>query len=146
MRLKWVGFALFAVMVLVVARQWPSSERSDENYCKTFRTAGERLHRQWASQSQQAQSNNDPLSAIGGLLAAPRDLADFFDKLEKVAPDEIEPDVARLRDGWATMADRLGDAATNPAEFLVAQLMLGASTKNSETRIDRWTAVHCGSL
>ena len=69
------------------------SERSVEAYCGTFYGEGGELRDRW-SDAQGA----DPLTQAATLLQAPQEMKTFFDRLEKVAPDEIQPDVAAVRD------------------------------------------------
>jgi hypothetical protein len=115
--------------------------RSVEAYCETFRTEGVRLHKQWNAQQRQAQN---PLSGSLSMIAgAPRDLADFLNKLEKVAPDDIEPDVVRERDAWLQLANSLGPNATDPLSFFAEGMMISFQTQGAEQRIDVWTKKNC---
>lgn len=116
-------------------------ERSVESYCQTWKNEGEKLHKKWADQ----QAGGDPGSSISMLFGAPADLAEFFDKLDEVAPKDIEPDVARYRDAWQKVSDLLGENATDPLSFLMASLMVSSQSKGAETRINKWTQNNCGS-
>jgi hypothetical protein len=85
---------------------------------------------------------------MGTLFSAPRDLASFFDKLDKVAPDDIEPDVAQLRDGFQKQADSLGDQAagmfSNPLGTALGSLASGMSLSGASSRVDAYTLKNCG--
>lgn len=142
-RITWV---LAVVVAIVICANVDFSnpfgpERSVESYCQTWKDEGEKLHKKWADQ----QVGGDLGSSINMLFGAPADLAEFFDKLDKVAPKDIEPDVARYRDAWQNVSDLLGENATDPLSFLTASLMVSAQSKGAETRINKWTQTNCGS-
>lgn len=120
------------------------SNRSVEAYCSVFYGEGQQLRSQWAA----AGSSEDPFAGLAAVFSAPRDLAVFFDKLDKVAPEEIEPDVAELRDAFQQQADSLGSQAggvlDNPLGALAGSLAAGLSTAGVEQRVDDYTLKNCG--
>lgn len=61
--------------------------RTSENFCSSI--AGKTYQR--AMRTGQAAG---PIDSLGSLLAAPSYFANLFDKLDDLAPDDIEPDVA----------------------------------------------------
>jgi hypothetical protein len=143
-----VGILLFlavvaAIVVLAVRYFTGAGDRSVEAYCQTWKAEGEQLHSRWAMSQRQAQSSGDPFGALSTVMGAPTDLADFFDKLDAVAPTDIEPAVARYRDAWRQTADNLGGKASDPLSFLMAQLMVSAQSAGAEGQIDSWTKSHC---
>jgi hypothetical protein len=115
------------------------SERSVDAYCATFYGEGSELHNQWA-----ASSGGDPLTQVVTLVAVPGDMAVFFDKLDKVAPDDIEPDVAAVRDSLKRQLDSLGSvSASDPLSTVLQQFMIGMSSNGSWQRVNDYTASNC---
>jgi hypothetical protein len=83
------------------------------------------------------------LASFLSLLSAPNDLALVFEKMDRVAPPDIEPDVATIRDAFKAEANGAGAAALNPVGALVSGLAQGAATSGSFTRVDSWLSAHC---
>lgn len=146
--LQRIGIGSVVVVVLVTGiYHFTQPERSVANYCNTFQTEGDKLHQQWALESKQA-SNAGGLGGIIGNLgivaSAPNDIANFFDKLDKVAPDDIEPDIATLRDAYK----KDSDVATNMAGGnilggLAQGFMLSLSSKSAEDHVNTYTSTNC---
>jgi|SRR5215470_13751001 len=137
---------LLVVTVCIVLAVWHftgADRRSVKAYCQTWQTEGERLHAKWAASQRRAKASDNPFGAFSTVMGAPADLADFFAKLDAVAPSEIEPAVARYRDAWKQTADNLGEKATDPLSFLMAQLAVAAQTASVEQQLDSWTRSHC---
>jgi hypothetical protein len=84
------------------------------------------------------------LLQLATLIAAPQELATFFARLDKVAPDDIEPDVAVLQNAFQQESNNLGATALNPLNGLVQGLATGLGSSASYTRVDTWTTQHCG--
>jgi hypothetical protein len=119
--------------------------RSVAAYCKTWKDEGIKLHDKWAAQQRQAQTSDDPFGGLRTVMGAPQDLADFFAKLDKVAPDDIEPAVNRYQQAWQTTADNLGSKATDPLSFLTAQFGVMLMAGSAEQQIDTWTQQNCST-
>jgi hypothetical protein len=124
-----------------VAVTWGPS-RSVDAYCETYREQGKRLHDRLAAENLAARRADNVLAAMASVASSPREFADFFADLEEVAPDEIAPDVATLRDGWGAIADRLGDSP-DPLSMLSTGLVVGLATGPAERRVEQWTSRHC---
>lgn len=140
----WVAVvvaALLLIIYLIHTHPW-GPHRSVSAYCHTWQAEGNKLHNQWKQQLAQGDPN-DPFSSVPTVFGAPKDLATFFDRLEKVSPDDIKDDVARERDAWQAISDNLGANASNPASFFIAALMVSGQTAGAESRIDTWTRTHC---
>ncbi len=75
----------------------------------------------------------------------------IFDRLDKVAPDDIEPDVAAVQKSWDQMMDTLGDEAKNafnPSGMLGAMvkgMLLSASSNGSWQRLGDYISENCGA-
>jgi hypothetical protein len=120
------------------------SGRSVEAYCATFYGEGSQLRQQWID----AGNTDDPFGAIGTIFSAPGDLASFFEELEEVAPDEIQPDVEQLRDGFQEQADSMGDTAAgmfdNPFGTALGSFVSGLALSGPAERVDAYTLENCG--
>jgi hypothetical protein len=131
------GVAITLVMVIFHPF---GSQRSVEAYCKTFYGYGKEIR----DRGMAANRSQDPVRMLQTLASTPRDLYALFDRLQKVAPDEIEPDVATLRDAFKRQADSLGSDAGHPFAGLFQGLMMGLATAPAEQRVDDWTKRNCG--
>jgi len=137
------ALALLIVVVVVVGYQVATPDRSVKAYCKTFYDEGVKLHEKWSAQTRQANESDNVFAAIATVAGSPRDLADYFGKLEKVAPDGIQSDVAAVRDAWRKMADSVGDQGADTLSMLAAGAFVGLSVAAAEQRVDTWTSSHC---
>jgi hypothetical protein len=133
-----VSAVIAAVFYVAVIRDG----RSVEAYCETWAAESQRLQQRWAEQGGALQQTGNPLPALGMIAGAPRDLASLYDELEKVAPDEIQPDVVVLRDAYQQLANSMG-SATDPLGFGLSGLMIGLSTMEAERRVNEYTRTHC---
>lgn len=136
-----VAGLLVAVLLIMPALAGCSSGRSIDAYCRTFIEEGQKFRASYSGTSTQ-----DPLSALVQLLGAPQELAIMFKKLQKVSPDDIEPDVEVLQKAFQKVADDAADNASNPVRGALEALMLGASTKGPTDRVNAYTAKNCGPL
>ncbi|MGH8897077.1 MAG: hypothetical protein ACRDZ4_08675 [Egibacteraceae bacterium] len=66
-------------------------------------------------------------------------MAVTFDKLEKTAPEEIQPDVEAIRDARQRQRDALKDVVDNPLGALAGSLTSGLFTLGS------WERCRCPS-
>lgn len=139
-RIGWIATGAVVVLLAIFAVPWSSlfgPERSVASYCQVWQEEGTKLRdRQTA-----AQQSGDIFAPITAAMAGPSDLADLFDKLDKVAPDEIEPDIKRYRDAWREVADSLKEG--NLLNMLSKQMAIAAQTKGVESRINIWTQTNC---
>ena len=99
-------------------------ERSVAAYCTTFKDEKTRLSK--------LPGNTYPSGVFQDELSDASAFADAFGKLEKVAPNEIRPDVKTLQGIYKKMAD-------DPSQAIAASLS-GASAEQS---VKKWNAEHC---
>lgn len=114
---------------------------SVEAYCQTWKQEGQKLHDQW--DDAQRTAGGDPVASIAVLLGSASELAGFFGKLSKVAPEEIAPDVVRYKEALEQVASNLR-GGTNLLEVVFSQLAVSAQAASVERRVDTWTKTHCG--
>lgn len=138
MRVLWW---LVGVMALVVGVSGcGSSERSVAAYCSTFYGDGGQMHARWQRQA----ASGDLSQALAMTFTAPGELASFFGRLDKVAPDEVEPDVRTLHDNMQELADGLGSTAGDPVQGLFKSFALSVGSKAAENHVNAYTLAHCG--
>jgi hypothetical protein len=124
--------------------------RSVESFCSTYWDQKEAYLDKYATRSQQvaAAGEQDPLlGVIGGLgssIEAMGDVVIIFEKLDKVAPDDIEPDVAAIRDALKESVNNAGEAVSNPLAALAGGLMSGLATMGSWQRLGDYVVTNCG--
>ncbi|MBX6388683.1 MAG: hypothetical protein IRZ08_06735 [Frankia sp.] len=111
-----------------------------EKYCDTFWSQVESFQ----SQMEGAQ-DADALTQVAAVVAAPQELATMFGRLAKVAPEEIEPDVAVIRDAFQEQADNMGDTFSDPFGTLLSGLLSSAQIEGSWQRVDDFTIENCGT-
>jgi hypothetical protein len=140
----WLGL-LVAVVIMATACSGGTT-RSVAAFCQTFQSEATRFHAKYQAQAR-ASSQTDPLSglltATGSLVQAQGDLAVLFDRLEQVAPGEIEPDVAAVRDAFRQQAEALRQAGGDPIGALSAGLVGGLQASGSVDRVQTYLQRHC---
>jgi hypothetical protein len=83
------------------------------------------------------------LKGLSGSMAAMGDAARIFDALDKVAPDDVEPDVAALRDYFQKMVDSAGGSVKDPAGTLLGNLVGGLAVQGSWDRVGKYVQKNC---
>ena len=113
--------------------------RSVEAYCQTFQDEGEAFHAYVAS----GQSSGDIIEQLMNVMGASQQLAIAFGKLDKVAPDDIEPDVAVLQKTFQDMSDRQADNVGDPKAMAIEAIRVAATAGPSWRRVDAYTSKNC---
>lgn len=114
--------------------------RSVAAYCHVFYGTGAKLRDSYAS----ATYANDPLQALGTILSAPSQLANFLGQLAAVAPMIIEPAVATLQQAFQEEAGEAGGAVSDPLGALFGGLVAGMASEQAAQEVTQWTLAHCG--
>ena len=139
---RLIGVAAIPVVVTLLLAGCGAA-RSVANYCSVFYQDGQTIRQN----AEKAQQNGDLLSMLSELASSPAQLADFFDKLDAVAPDDIEPDVAQLRDAFKKEADSVGSTGVGLDGLIGSAangLMLGLSSYQAAQHVDSYTSKNCG--
>jgi hypothetical protein len=76
-------------------------------------------------------------------LEAQGDLAVMFTRLDEVAVDEIEPDVAAMRDTLKQHAEAVRNAGSNPLGSLGASFLGALQSSGSSQQVDAYVRAHC---
>lgn len=113
------------------------SDRSVEAFCRTYAEEKARIGQQLPS------SDTDLLSGLVGGLSAIGELPVMFDRLDKVAPDDIEPDVAAVRDSLRQQIETAKGAATDPLGAIASGTVGAAMNAGSYDRVNRYVAQNC---
>jgi hypothetical protein len=122
-------------------------QRSAQAFCATFQREAVRLHDKYQAQVGSLDVDADPLGSLattlGTALEAQGDLVVLFDRLDKVAPDEIEPEVAAVRDAMKKQVDAAGDALKDPLGALGSALLNGLTNMGSYNAVDQYIQSNC---
>lgn len=125
------------------------SARTVENFCATYSSEKAQFTGKYAP-IEKSNSGN----ALSNLLLGIQSLGDvkvILTKLDKVAPDDIEPDVAEVLDSWKKMQDTLGDEAgnaLNPGGLIGAMLkglIASIQSQGSWERVGSYVTKNCGA-
>jgi hypothetical protein len=124
-RLITVGAVILVIvlMVLLVA-QLAVPKRSVAAYCQTYKDEKTRLAA--------LPGDTWPSGVFNDAVSGAGEFATAFGRLEKVAPDEIRPDVATLQSVYQSIKD-------NPSQAISASL----SGTSAEAGVKNWTGKHC---
>jgi hypothetical protein len=127
-RLVIIAGAVILVIVLLVLliTQLTGPKRSVAAYCQTYKEEKGRLAK--------LPGNTWPSGVFNDAVSDAGEFAVSFGKLEKVAPDEVAPDVKTLQGVYQKIHD-------DPSQAIGASLS-GASADSS---VKRWTADHCST-
>lgn len=145
------------VLAVVLALSVPacsgsdSPTRSEKSFCDTYNSEKAKFQSKYAS----LESGPAPQTAggiIANLLLGFQSLGDatvILTKLEKVAPNDIEPDVAAVLESWKSVQGTLGDEATNALNprglvgVVLRGLITSAESGGSWTRVGNYVQQHC---
>ena len=115
---------VIAVLVVFLIAQTAAPGRSVASYCQVFKEEKTRLAK--------LPGDTWPSGVFNDALSDAGEFANSFSELEKVAPDEIRPDVATLQSIYKKIHD-------DPSQAIGASLS-GASAESS---VKKWTTDHC---
>lgn len=125
-RPSWLIASIFLIiLLLIIVNQSTQPKRSIEAYCDVYKQEKSRLA-SYPGSTYSSLVFNKNLNDVGQFVTS-------FERLEKVAPDEISPAVTNLKSVYKTMKD-------DPSKTFQAGLS-GASAENNTLA---WTTEHCG--
>ena len=128
--------------------------RSVAAFCSTYRDEKAQFLKRYASTGQPIASN-DPQAlskSLKEIMMGLQSLGDgtiILTKLDKVAPEDIEPDMAAVVESWKSMQKTMGDEAghiTNPGGLLgdiVKGTIAAVEANGPWTRVSDYTSQHC---
>ncbi len=137
-----------ATLVLAMGLAGCSSGRSVEAFCSTYWDEKKAYVEKYDQAAEDVNSATDPLTGlVGGTVMIASSIGDvvvMFDKLEKAAPESIQPDVAAIRDSMKSQLDGLSGAGANPLAALATGLVQGLTTTGSWQRVGDYVIAECG--
>lgn len=120
-----VGVVILVVVLLVLLiTQLAAPKRSVAAYCQTYNEEKTRLAA--------LPGNTWPSGVFNDAISDAGEFAVSFGKLEKVAPDEIAPDVKTLQGVYQKIHD-------DPSQAISASL----SGTSAESSVKKWTVTNC---
>lgn len=126
-RLVAVGAVILViVLIILLIAQLGTPKRSVAAYCQTYKDEKTRLAA--------LPGDTWPSGVFNDAVSDAGEFATAFSRLEKVAPDEIRPDVATLQSVYKSIKD-------NPAGAISASL----SGTSAENGVRNWTGEHCNN-
>ena len=131
-RLLITGLAVVVVILaaVVLAARATASTPSAKHFCGTFRTEQDKFNEKYGNKSE----HGDLLTSVDRLAGSMSAVLVIWDKLVKVAPEEIAPDVTWIRDTIKGSIQR--GAAGDPLGAIVTGMMAADSYKNVQNYID----------
>ncbi len=127
------------MMVLSATLVACSSGRSLEAYCATISAHKDR----YLSAMEEVNDSGNPLTGLTGLVSALGDLGQMWEEAEKVAPEEIQPDVADVAEWWNGQSEAAEEILSDPLKGLAGSLMSGFQNAGAIQRVDEYTAENC---
>lgn len=122
--------------------------RSPEAFCSTYREQKQAFLDKYETAERDLAKNDDAAAALFGGIAMTvemfGDIVSIFEALDKAAPDEIEPDVAVLRDFFQKQIDDAPEVVQNPAGAMLGGLVSGLAAQGSWKRVGAYVATTCG--
>lgn len=143
-----VRAALFAVVLAGIGLgSVACSGRSVDAFCSTYHQQKAAYLARYGNAGQQADSGDPAADLLGGaaqLGSALGDIVIMFDRLSKVAPDDIEPDVAAIHDSLQKQIDGASGAVKDPLGTIGGGLLQGLTTLGSWQRLEDYVVANCG--
>jgi hypothetical protein len=116
---------LMIVLLVLLITQVAAPKRSVAVYCETYRIEKARLAK--------LPGDTWPSGVFNDAISDAGEFANSFSRLEKVAPNEIAPDVKTLQGVYQKIHD-------DPAQAISASL----SGSSADTSVKKWTTDNCG--
>ena len=124
-RQRQLGFVVFSVALLLGVIQFIPAQRSVGAYCKVYKQENAKLAT--------ATGNTYSVAVFSHSSSNPGDFTAAFNKLDRVAPDDIEQDVKNLKKIFETIE-------RDPSQTMAASL----SGISAESTVSKWTSERCG--
>ena len=122
-----------------------------KNFCSTYNSEKSKFQSQYGSLGQSGGTQSAG-AALTNLMLGFQSLGDvtvILTKMDKTAPNDIEPDMAAVLDSWKGMQTTLGDEASNAfnPKGLVGAILKGllasAESNGSWTRVSDYIQRNC---
>ncbi len=122
-------------------------KRSVKAFCATYETESIRLYSKYKAQTKGFNPETNPIGSLaaglGSLLEAQGDLVVLMDRLEPVAPLDIQPEIAAVRDAFRQQAEASRGVASSPLGALASSLMSSLQSQGSYRRVEAYIGANC---
>lgn len=140
---RWAAVILAGIILLSAC-----AGRSVESFCATFYSEIDRLEDKYSNRLADSEGQ-DPLAGLltvlGTTAEAFGDYAVLYDRLEQVAPNDLQPDVAAVRDALNQQLVSMKEAGSDPLGAAFGSLITGLSVIGSEQRVNEYIAANCSA-
>ena len=140
-----ISVTILIIIALIIYSVMP--QRSVQAFCDTFKKEGTAMHDKYQSAADSAKSSGYSLSSLvssmGSIAQEPGDMAVLFDRLDKVAPNDIEPDVAAVRDALKKNNDTASKASGNWLSAIANSFVTGIQSMGSMQKVDSYITKNC---
>jgi hypothetical protein len=140
-----ISVTILIIVALIIYSVIP--QRSVQAFCDTFKKEGTALHDKYQSAAdgitKSSYSLSSMISGMGSIAQEPGDMAVLFDRLDKVAPNDIEPDVAAVRDALKKNNDTASKASGNWLSAIASSFVTGLQSMGSMQKVDSYITKNC---
>jgi len=149
---KLPNFCVGAVVLLtVLLSACGGTTRSVAAFCQTYHQQKSAYLTKYGGLASQvsSESKTDPLAAvvggIAGSFSAFGDIKVMFDRLDQVAPSDVEPDVDAVYKSLQQEESSLAAEASNPLGALFSGVITALTTSGSWQRVSNYISANCGA-
>ncbi len=141
------GVAVAVLSLLAIGISGCGSNRSVQAFCDTYHEQKTAFIDRYGGSTKLGKdpSLGESFAALANGLASVGDVVVIFDELDKVAPDDIESDVARVRDSIQSQIDGAGGMISDPLGAVAGGLVSGLTSAGSFQRVSDYVSVNCES-
>jgi hypothetical protein len=129
------GITVTVVVIHVTA----GPARSAASFCNVYF----QQKRQYLTTYDSRNYSNDPLGGLLNAIGAMSDWVPMFEKLDAVAPPDIEPDVATVVDSLKQEQQAAGQELSNPLSALGSGLTAALMSSASWDHLDQYIQQNC---
>jgi hypothetical protein len=149
-RIILAAVAIIALLVMLPVIKdhvsgFGSSDRSTATYCDTWKSTA----REQGEHYNEIAKNGSLTEQLQLIMGMPGDMAEFYGKMDKIAPAEIEPDIARAQQD-AKDFDGLNGQVPNDLSGLGSnfgeKILKSLTSTPTQKRIHDWNAANCPNL
>ena len=139
----WAVIAAFlaagVTVTVVIVKVTSGPTRSAAAFCAVYFQQKHQYLSTYASHNYQ----NDPLGGLVNAIGAMSDWVPMFEKMDAVAPPEIEPDVQNIVDSLKQQEQQAGQAVSNPLGALGSSLATAMMSSASWDHVSQYVEQNC---
>jgi hypothetical protein len=145
----WLGVSIVAVVCVVTAAVAAGCSsgptRSVGSFCSTYFAQKQAFLQRFDVSANRNESFGQAIGGMATGLASLGEIPVIFDRLDKVAPTDIEPDVAAVRDSFKKELDLAGGAISNPLGALAAGFVTSLVSAGPFRKVSDYVTANCHS-